>query len=314
MATTLTFSQVREEGLYIAWVGDSRIYQFRNGQIVFKTSDHSWVNDALKAGIITLEESINHPKSNIITRAIQGSHKPTNADTLLLTDIKKGDLFFHCSDGVLEAWNDDDLQALFFKYSNSADILEVLKKECEIHSKDNFTAIVYKIEEVSLKPVKKDDSFVNSIPIHQNEYYSQTSNPKSSITRKLFGIPLYYYILLFLLLTGIAYFFVKKDDSKPEKPKKVQPEKTKTIIATQIAKSSDTIGVEQALENAGWKISDPRDSLKVRLQTLNDSIGEVSKDNIAKFETEKKKLQQELEDLEFKVLKYENKTYFKLKN
>jgi hypothetical protein len=40
----------------------------------------------------------------------------------------------------------------------------------------------------------------------------------------------------------------------------------------------------------------------------------VSKDNIAKFETEKKKLQQELEDLEFKVLKYENKTYFKLKN
>jgi protein phosphatase len=260
MATTLTFSQVREEGLYIAWVGDSRIYQFRNGQIVFKTSDHSWVNDALKAGIITLEESINHPKSNIITRAIQGSHKPTNADTLLLTDIKKGDLFFHCSDGVLEAWNDDDLQALFFKYSNSADILEVLKKECEIHSKDNFTAIVYKIEEVSLKPVKKDDSFVNSIPIHQNEYYSQTSNPKSSITRKLFGIPLYYYILLFLLLTGIAYFFVKKDDSKPEKPKKVQPEKTKTIIATQIAKSSDTIGVEQALENAGWKISDPRDS------------------------------------------------------
>lgn len=316
MATTLTFSQVREEGLYIAWVGDSRIYQFRDGQIVFKTTDHSWVNDALKAGIITLEESINHPKSNIITRAIQGSHKPTNADTLLLTDIKKGDLFFHCSDGVLEAWNDDDLQALFSKTSNSAEILEVLKKECEIHSKDNYTAIVYKIEEVSLKPVKKDEEFVNSIPIHQNEYHSQTSNPKSSITRKLFGIPLYIYILLFLILTAIAYIFLKKDDSKPEEPKKfdkVQPNKNKPKQAAQIAKSSDTIGVEKALEEAGWKISDPRDSLNGSLQTVNDSIGKVSKDKIVKFETEKKNLEQELENLEFKVLKYENKIYFKLK-
>ena len=203
MATTLTFSQVRNDGLYIAWVGDSRIYQFRNGQIIFRTTDHSWVNDALKAGIITLEESINHPKSNIITRAIQGSHKPTNADTLLLTDIKKGDLFFHCSDGVLEAWNEDDLQALFSKSANTADILESLKNECENLSRDNFTAIVYKIDDVSLIESTPNEVSVELIP-----------------RRKLLGIPLYVCILLVLIMSCLVYFFVAKNDSESNKPLK----------------------------------------------------------------------------------------------
>jgi protein phosphatase len=89
MATTLTFSQIKDDCIYVGWVGDSRVYQFRNGKILFKTTDHSWVNEALKAGIITEEEAVDHPKSNIITRAVQGSHRPTTADTVYLHDIQK---------------------------------------------------------------------------------------------------------------------------------------------------------------------------------------------------------------------------------
>jgi protein phosphatase len=154
MATTLTFSQVRDNGIYIAWVGDSRVYQFRNGRIVFQTTDHSWINEALRSGILTAEEAIGHPKANVITRAIQGAHKPTTADKVLLTDIQKGDLFLHCSDGVLETWSDEDLSAVFASLSDPASILTKIKSECAQHSKDNFTAIVYQIADSNISTVK----------------------------------------------------------------------------------------------------------------------------------------------------------------
>jgi len=157
MATTLTFSHVKDDGIFIAWVGDSRVYQFRNGQIIFQTTDHSWINEALRSGIITESEAINHPKANVITRAIQGSHKPTIADTVFLTDIKKGDLFLHCSDGVLESWSNEDLSALFSSLHDPEQILETIKKECFLSSKDNFTAIVFEIDDVRIVKESKSN-------------------------------------------------------------------------------------------------------------------------------------------------------------
>lgn len=150
MATTLTFSQVRLNSILLAWVGDSRIYQFRNGRIVFQTEDHSWVNEALKAGIITAEEAVGHPKSNIITRAIQGGDKPTQIETKQVTDIYKGDYFLHCSDGVLESWSNDDLEVLFTQGFSAAEIMAKMEKECELNSRDNSTAILYEVEFVDI--------------------------------------------------------------------------------------------------------------------------------------------------------------------
>lgn len=162
MATTLTLSRVTPEGLSVAWVGDSRVYQFRNGRIVFVTKDHSWVNEALQSGVLTQEEAKDHPKSNIITRAIQGLHKPVKAETTLLTDVQKGDHILHCSDGVLEAWNDEDLSALFSSATSCQQLIERIKQECLKDSKDNFTAIVYRIEE-GQQPSRQDLG-INSPP------------------------------------------------------------------------------------------------------------------------------------------------------
>jgi len=181
MATTLTLSHIRENGIYVAWCGDSRVYQFRRGQIVFKTTDHSWVNEALKSGIITPEEAINHPKSNIITRAIQGTHKPTSAETVLLTDIQQGDIFMHCTDGVLESWNDDDLSALFASENEPEKILQIIKEECSKISKDNFTAIVYLVDEAILtqnNSTPAEALVVETLPVAENEIILKTKTSK----------------------------------------------------------------------------------------------------------------------------------------
>lgn len=152
MASTLTFSQIRQNEIYLAWCGDSRIYQFREGRILFKTEDHSWVNEALKSGIITKEEAVNHPKSNVITRAISSSEKPTMVDVFRLVDVKKGDFVLHCTDGVLEAWNESDLEALFGQGYSTQRILERLKSECDKLSRDNATALIYRLDDVNLDP------------------------------------------------------------------------------------------------------------------------------------------------------------------
>ena len=67
----------------------------------------------MKLGKITHEEVAHHPQRNVIIRAIQGTDRPTEADVVLLDDIKAGDFLFMCSDGVLERLNNDELSDIF---------------------------------------------------------------------------------------------------------------------------------------------------------------------------------------------------------
>jgi PPM family protein phosphatase len=154
MATTLTMTRIRREGIEVSWIGDSRVYQFRDGRIIFRTEDHSWVNDAVRAGILTAEEAVNHPKSNIITRALQGTHKPTVPEVVLIRDLEPGDIFLQCSDGVLESWDDSDLNALFNSDRDIDSVIQKLSDECAIHSRDNYTALIYEVGKVDIvRPV-----------------------------------------------------------------------------------------------------------------------------------------------------------------
>lgn len=66
MATTLTMVSVGTSGVTLAHVGDSRIYQFRQGEILYQTEDHSLVNSLVKLGKITKEEASTHPQKMLL--------------------------------------------------------------------------------------------------------------------------------------------------------------------------------------------------------------------------------------------------------
>lgn len=72
MGTTLVLLHLHEEGATVAHVGDSRVYQFRAGAILFQTDDHKLVNDWVRRGLLTPEQAATHPNRNVMTRAIQG--------------------------------------------------------------------------------------------------------------------------------------------------------------------------------------------------------------------------------------------------
>lgn len=155
MGTTLTFLCLHASGVTVAHIGDSRIYQLRPAsknspaRMVFRTQDHSLVNDLVKIGEITEEEAKHHPQKNVITRAMQPCQEHrAKAAIAHLTDILPGDYFYMCSDGMLEEASDENILNIITK-PNATDEqkLEMLRNVTE-ENKDNHTAHLIHIDKV----------------------------------------------------------------------------------------------------------------------------------------------------------------------
>jgi serine/threonine protein phosphatase PrpC len=148
MATTLTLLHLHPQGATIAHIGDSRVYQIREGQIVFKTQDHSWVNELVSQGVITPEQAQNHPQRNVIARAIQAD-KPAKIDVHLCTDLQPNDYFLMCSDGILESCAEESLLLLMQQDRTNEEKINLIQERCRLHSKDNFSCYLIQIESVT---------------------------------------------------------------------------------------------------------------------------------------------------------------------
>ncbi|WP_428658392.1 PP2C family protein-serine/threonine phosphatase [Runella sp.] len=145
MATTFTLVAFGEDAVHVGHIGDSRIYQIRNGTIVYKSEDHSKVNFLLKSGLISAEQAQNHPERNVIMRAIQGSHKDTQMEIHTLTDVKPRDYFFQCTDGVLENVNDDALCQILESEETNDKKLQLLLNLCDGNTRDNYSGYLVQV-------------------------------------------------------------------------------------------------------------------------------------------------------------------------
>jgi serine/threonine protein phosphatase PrpC len=118
MGTTATALIINEEKVTIAHAGDSRVYQLRDGEKVFRTNDHSKVFELVKRGILSEEQARLSEESNIIQRAL-GIAPDIEVEINDNIPFLKGDIFMLCTDGVCGALPEEDL-------------LQLLKKEKDI--------------------------------------------------------------------------------------------------------------------------------------------------------------------------------------
>jgi PPM family protein phosphatase len=144
MATTLTVLLHAGDQLISAHVGDSRIYHFRKGKILHRSTDHSLVAFLLEKGSITEAEAATHPQRNVITRSVNGL-EAAEPDIQVHTDMRPGDIFLLCTDGILEAWPDADLQELLKATESAERMGRHLAERCAAKSKDNYTACVLQV-------------------------------------------------------------------------------------------------------------------------------------------------------------------------
>lgn len=89
------------------WMGDSRLYRYRGQEFTQISRDHSQVSELLQAGAITAEEAVNHPESNVITRAVGTSEDPYL--DLEVFKVQIGDIFLLCSDGLYNAIDNETI-------------------------------------------------------------------------------------------------------------------------------------------------------------------------------------------------------------
>ena len=115
MGTTIVLIWILNEKAYIAWCGDSRCYVF-NSKYGLKclSKDHSYVQELIDKGEITIKQSFNHPDSSIITRCL-GDCDTSAEPEILVYEIRKHDIFLLCSDGLCGYCNDKTIEKTFYK-------------------------------------------------------------------------------------------------------------------------------------------------------------------------------------------------------
>lgn len=146
MKTTIAALWLSEDRVCAAHVGDTRIYQFRDRQIVYQSADHSVSQIAVMQGEITAEEIRFHQDRNRLTRAL-GSRADVRIDIDML-GIQAGDAFLLCSDGFWELiWEREMLEDLGSS-SNAEQWMIAMRRRVESRmasDADNSTAAVLMI-------------------------------------------------------------------------------------------------------------------------------------------------------------------------
>ncbi|MCR4317417.1 MAG: Stp1/IreP family PP2C-type Ser/Thr phosphatase [Planctomycetes bacterium] len=100
MGTTIVAGIFRSRWAALAYVGDSRIYRFRQGCLEQVTIDHSWVGELVRRDLLSREQARVHPLRNVITRAL-GMGEVVQVDTIVC-EVEPGDIYVFCTDGLTD--------------------------------------------------------------------------------------------------------------------------------------------------------------------------------------------------------------------
>lgn len=141
--TTIVVAIIQRGFLYCAHVGDSRLYHFRDGHLLFRTEDHSVVQSLYKKGMITKEEMVTHPYKNKIYNCL-GGETPPKIDLSDRFELLEGDTILLCTDGVWGVLSDANIKEIIQQNIVIADATNKLMDSAEFASDergDNMSAI-----------------------------------------------------------------------------------------------------------------------------------------------------------------------------
>jgi len=207
MGTTMTLLKLHDGGATIAHIGDSRVYHIRPGKdgahtrIVSVTEDHSLINDLIKIGELTREEARHSRQKNIITRAMQPKQaERCEADIAHIADIRQGDYFFLCSDGMLEQEEMENGEALRNIFSDAGgdaqNKVRILRRATE-NNNDNHSAIIVHISGIEDDKTPEDSTVKKATTGKKREQCHSKLIKAAAI------------IILIIILSAIAVIIVR---------------------------------------------------------------------------------------------------------
>jgi protein phosphatase len=233
-------------------VGDSRTYVWRNGRLRRVSIDHSYVQELVSTGHITEAEARNHPRRNIVTRAL-GIEPHVRVDTWVLP-LVRGDRYVLCSDGLVDEVEDNQISAILATNAHPQAAADALVEAANHNGgRDNTTVIVVDVLEgadpladtadLELDPTwseEQPDRLIDADPL-ADETMTLTLPPPIPATnaegdapagRRGLGVMLFVVALVAIAVFAVTLFLVVRNNSS-DTP-------ATTTVATTVPPSSST--------------------------------------------------------------------------
>ncbi len=148
MGTTLVVVIFRNGKTWRAHVGDSRLYHLYDGNLEQITADHTWIAQAIRAGEITPEDAKFHPWRHVLSQCLGRRDLFEGIDIELIEEIKVGDRFLLCSDGLTEEVNDDVITEHLQEEGSLDEVANKLVETAkENGGSDNITVVLVEVGE-----------------------------------------------------------------------------------------------------------------------------------------------------------------------
>lgn len=142
MGSTLVLLVARDDQAACLWVGDSRLYRLREGQLEAISRDHSYVQELIDSGVLGEAEAREHPMGNIVTRAV-GAQEQLELSEVRLA-VAPGDCFLLCSDGLTRTVEDHELRDVLGHVAPYEMVRSLVHLGLTRGAPDNITAVVVK--------------------------------------------------------------------------------------------------------------------------------------------------------------------------
>jgi PPM family protein phosphatase len=146
MGTTLIAAYIEDDKCYIAQVGDSRAYLYKDGNLWKITEDHSLINEQLRSGLITKEQSEKLLYKNVITRSV-GVEEIVDVD-IYIREIEEGDVFLLCSDGLTSMLKDSDISDNIDVSDLKSSTERLISLANEAGGLDNISVIIIRVDQI----------------------------------------------------------------------------------------------------------------------------------------------------------------------
>jgi serine/threonine protein phosphatase PrpC len=145
MGTTLTALLIRDKYISLLHVGDSRCYRLRGNTLEQLSNDHTVIQELLDQGAISQVEAIEHPQRSMLTQALRGDGDVT--PVLQMYEIKKGDRYLLCSDGLSGVLTEKEIK-IGLKKSDKDEAVKFLVDATYVNgAPDNVTVLIADISD-----------------------------------------------------------------------------------------------------------------------------------------------------------------------
>jgi len=142
MGTTLVIAYWHGNRVASGHLGDSRCYRIRGEVIESLTRDHSWIQEQIDAGLMTVEQSRQSKKKNLVTRAC--GIDPNVQPEVHTHDVQPGDIFMLCSDGLYDMVPQDEIHLTVTSLKSNLNLAaqQLVQQANDGGGRDNISVIL----------------------------------------------------------------------------------------------------------------------------------------------------------------------------